>query len=72
MINLLSPEIVVIGGGVAVVLGESFRERVWEIALRYTLPRAAENVRCVAAALEDDSGIVGAAVFARDRSAEKK
>ena len=69
VINLLSPEVVVIGGGVAGALGESFRERIWEIALRYTLPRAAENVRCVPAALEDDSGICGAAVFARDRSA---
>jgi glucokinase len=71
VINLLSPEVVVIGGGVAGALGESFRERVWEIALRYTLPRAAENVRCVAAALGDDSGIFGAATFARDSSAAK-
>ncbi len=68
VINLLSPEVVVIGGGVAGALGESFRERIWEIALRYTLPRAAENVRCVPAALGDDSGIFGAAAFARDRS----
>ncbi|MCE9532197.1 MAG: ROK family protein [Planctomycetes bacterium] len=68
VINLLSPEIVVIGGGVAGALGESFRERSWEIAQRYALPRAAENVRCVAAALGDDSGIVGAAVFAKDRT----
>lgn len=67
VVNLLSPEIVVIGGGVAGALGESFRERIWEIAQRYTLPRAAENVRCVAAALEDDSGICGAAAFAHDR-----
>lgn len=68
VINLLSPEIVVIGGGVAGALGESFRERIWEIAMRYTLPRAAENVRCLPAMLEDNSGICGAAVFARDRA----
>jgi len=67
VVNLLSPEVVVIGGGVAGALGESFRERAWEVAMRYTLPRAAENVRCVLAALEDNSGIVGAAAFARDR-----
>ncbi len=72
VINLLSPEVVVLGGGVAGSLGESFRERIWEIALRYTLPRAAENVRCVAAALADDSGIFGAAAFARDRFSEKR
>ncbi len=72
VVNLLSPEVVVIGGGVAGALGESFRERIWEIALRYTLPRAAENVRCVAAALEDNSGIFGAAAFAHDRINDKK
>jgi glucokinase len=70
VINLLSPEVVVIGGGVAGAMGESFRERIWEIALRHTLPRAAENVRCVLAKLEDDSGIVGAAAFARDQLGE--
>jgi len=69
VINLLSPEVIVIGGGVAGALGESFRERIWEITQRFVLPRAAENVRCVPAALGDDSGIIGAAAFARDRSA---
>jgi glucokinase len=64
-INLLSPEVVVVGGGVAGALGESFLERIWEIAQRFVLPRAAERVRCVAAALEDDSGIYGAAAFAQ-------
>jgi glucokinase len=65
VVNLLSPEVVVIGGGVTEAIGEPFIERIWEIALRYTLPGAAENVRCVPAALGDDSGIVGAAAFAR-------
>jgi len=68
-INMLSPEVVVVGGGVAGALGESFLERIWEIAQRFVLPRAAERVRCVAAALEDDSGIYGAAAFARAHTA---
>jgi glucokinase len=72
IINLLSPEVIVLGGGLAGALGESFRERLWEIALRYTLPRAAENVRCVAASLADDSGIYGAAAFARDSASKDK
>jgi glucokinase len=67
LINLLSPEVVVLGGGVAGALGESFLERVWEIASRFALPGAANGVRCVAAQLEDDSGIVGAAAYARQR-----
>ena len=42
-------------------------ERVWEIACRYTLPGATNGVRLVPAALEDDSGIVGAAALAKSR-----
>ncbi|MBA4066249.1 MAG: ROK family protein [Isosphaera sp.] len=65
VVNFLSPEVVVIGGGVTGALGESFIERIWEIAQRYTLPGAAAGVRCVPAALGDDSGIVGCAAYAK-------
>ncbi len=71
VVNLLSPEIVVLGGGVAGALGESFNERVWEFALRSILPGSAENVRCVPAALGDDSGIIGSAAYARAKLAIK-
>ncbi|MGL6096229.1 MAG: ROK family protein, partial [Fimbriiglobus sp.] len=71
VVNLLSPEVVVIGGGVSGALGESFIERIWDIAKRYTLPGAAENVRCVPAALGDDSGIVGCAAFAKAKTAAR-
>ncbi|HEX3146788.1 MAG TPA: ROK family protein [Gemmataceae bacterium] len=67
VVNLLSPEVVVLGGGVTKALGPSFAERIWEIAQRYALPRATENVRCVMAALGDDAGITGAAAYARER-----
>ncbi len=70
--NLLSPEVVVIGGGVAGALGEAFRERVWDIAQKYALPGATHGMRCVAAALADDSGIVGCAAFARSKLAVQK
>jgi glucokinase len=65
LINLLSPEVIVVGGGVAGALGDTFIERIWEIAQRYTLPGAADGVRCVAAQLGDDSGIVGCAAYAK-------
>lgn len=64
-LNLLSPEVVVLGGGVAGALGESFLERVWEIACRHALPGAADDVKIMPAALGDDAGIVGAAAYAR-------
>jgi glucokinase len=70
-VNFLSPEVIVIGGGVAGALGESFLERVWEIAQRYTLPETTTGVRCVLASLQDDSGIYGAAAYAWSRLAAK-
>jgi glucokinase len=67
VLNLLSPEVIVIGGGMTKSLGPSFHERIWEVTQRYALPRATENVRCVMAALGDDAGITGAAAYAKER-----
>jgi glucokinase len=68
VVNLMSPEVIVIGGGVTEALGDSFIERVWDIAKRYTLPQSTDNVRCVAAAIGDDSGIVGCAAYAKAKA----
>lgn len=65
VVNFLSPEVVVVGGGVTGALGDTFIERIWEIAQRYTLPGAANGIRCVPASLGDDSGIVGCAAYAK-------
>jgi glucokinase len=67
IINFVSPEVIVLGGGVTGALGDTFIERVWEIAQRYALPGAANGIRCVPAALGDDSGIVGCAAYAKAR-----
>jgi len=64
-INLLSTEIIVLGGGVTEALKETFTERVWEFASRYVLPGAADGVKCVAAALGDYAGVTGAAAYAK-------
>jgi glucokinase len=66
VINLLSPEVVVIGGGVTEALKETFTERVWEFALRVVLPGAATGVKFVQAALGDDAGITGCAAYAKN------
>ena len=66
VVNLLSPEVVVVGGGVTKALGSQFPERIWEFAQRYALPRSTENVRCVMSALGDDAGITGAAAYAQN------
>ena len=65
MVNFLSPEVIVIGGGVTGALGDTFIERIWEIAQRYTLPGRGGRRPCVPAALGDDSGIVGCAAYAK-------
>lgn len=67
VVNLLSPEVVVIGGGVAQALGDSFIERIWELAQKHTLPDATRGMKCVAAALGDDSGIIGCAAYAKSK-----
>jgi glucokinase len=67
LVNFISPEVIVVGGGVTGALGETFIERIWEIAQRYALPGAAARIRCIPAALGDDSGIVGCAAFAKSR-----
>jgi glucokinase len=64
-INFLSPEVIVLGGGVTEALKESFVERVWEFAGRYVLPGAAEGVKCVPAALGDYAGVTGAAAYVK-------
>ncbi|HEY2787679.1 MAG TPA: ROK family protein [Fimbriiglobus sp.] len=64
-INLLSPEVIVLGGGITEALKETFTERVWEFAGRYVLPGAADGVRCVVAALGDYAGATGAAAYAK-------
>ncbi|OWK46989.1 ROK family protein [Fimbriiglobus ruber] len=69
VVNLLSPEVIIVGGGVTGALGDSFIERIWDIAQRYALPGATDGVRCIPAALGDDSGIVGCAAFARAKLA---
>jgi glucokinase len=68
VINLMSPEVVVLGGGVTQALGDSFVERVWDIAQRYLLPGVAERMKFTVAALGDDSGITGCAAFVKAKT----
>ncbi len=71
VINLMSPEVIVIGGGVTEALKETFTERVWEFASRAILPDAATGVRFVPALLGDDAGITGCAAYAKSKLRSK-
>lgn len=62
LINVLNPEIIVIGGGVALagdILFKPLNEEIKKTALRVSL----EGIQIVPAALGNDSGVVGAAAL---------
>ncbi len=68
VVNLLDPEVVVIGGGVAERLGEDFVAPIRKTAYEYFLrQRDAKRVRIVRGKLGDDAGALGAVVLARQR-----
>lgn len=68
MINLLDPDMIVIGGGVAEAIGEAYVEPVREVAYQYAMNRRdARDVKIVLAGLGDYSAVLGAAVYARQR-----
>jgi len=68
IVTLLSLEKVVLGGGLVEALGEPYVKAVRKAVKRETFPPAAsEAVDVVASELEDDAGIVGAALIALHR-----
>jgi len=67
VINLLSPEVIVMGGGVYEALGEELMPILIPEIKRNALEACMENVRIVLAELGDDAVILGAGVMARRR-----
>jgi glucokinase len=65
LINLLSPEIVVLGGGVIDALEDEMMAIIVETAHDYALPGTDKGIEIIPSKLGDDAGIVGGAVLAR-------
>lgn len=65
LINLLNPEVVVLGGGIVEALEEQIMPIIEQTALDFTLEGTAKDVVIRASKLGDDTGIVGGAVLAR-------
>jgi glucokinase len=66
LINLMGPEIIMIGGGVAGALGESYIELVRASARAQAITDPHGKIRIERTALGDDAGILGAALLARE------
>jgi glucokinase len=72
IINLLNPELFVLGGGVIEALGKELIPLIEQTARQRAMPNASRNVRIRAAMLGDDAGIIGAALLARERLGESR
>jgi glucokinase len=69
IVNILDPEMIVFGGGVTERLGEKFVAPIRKVAYAHFINKGnARSVKIVPAALKDASGVVGAAVMARQRA----
>ena len=64
LLNLLDPEVVVIGGGFGSDAGERLLEPAARVARERALEPAASRVRIVPAELGEDAGVLGAAMLA--------
>ncbi|MGN6386590.1 MAG: ROK family protein [Verrucomicrobiota bacterium] len=65
LINILSPEVIVLGGGVIDALEDEMMAIIVETAHDYALQGTDKGVEILASKLGDDAGIVGGAVLAR-------
>ena len=66
-INLLNPEVVVLGGGVVEGIGDRYVALVDRALHDWAMPSAWAAVRLVRSRLGDDAGAIGAAEVARAR-----
>jgi glucokinase len=65
LVNILNPEVVVLGGGVIEALADEMMSVIIETTQDYAMPGALKGVEIVASKLGDNAGITGAAVLAR-------
>jgi glucokinase len=68
VINLLNPEVVVVGGGIIDQLEDQMMAIIVETAQDYSMPGTAKGIQILASKLGDDAGITGGAVLARQKT----
>lgn len=65
LINVLNPEVVMLGGGLIAALEDEMMAIIVETAKDYAMAGTYKGIDIIASKLGDDAGIVGAAVLAR-------
>ena len=65
LVNTLSPEVVVLGGGVIAALADDMLAEIIEVARDNAMAGVMDKVEIIASKLGDDAGIIGGAVLAR-------
>jgi glucokinase len=65
LVNVLNPEVVVLGGGVIEALADEMMSVIVETTKDYAMAGALKGVEIIASKLGDNAGITGAAVLAR-------
>lgn len=72
VVHLLSPDVIVLGGGLVEALPKPFVEIVTEVANDRVMPAYRKSFKVKTAELGDDAGVLGAAAWARKQLAEQK
>lgn len=65
LMNILNPEVVILGGGVIDALEGHMLSIIYETAMESAMPGTTKGVEILASELGDDAGITGGAVLAR-------
>ncbi len=65
-VNLFNPEVIVIGGGVAIASGRNFIKLIKAEVKDRAFPSATKNLRIVKAKLGNDAGFIGASILGEE------
>jgi glucokinase len=67
LVNVLAPEMIVLGGGVVEAVGDDFVARVDRFTRKIAFDFCTKDLKIVRAELGDDAGVIGAALLAREK-----
>lgn len=69
-VNLLSPEVIVLGGGLVDRFGKAYVEAAERSMREHAMPSVVEGVKVIEAALGDDAAVIGAAALVLESAAD--